>query len=115
MDRCVARDGHAALPSPTMRIDEILGGPEPVFSIEFFPPKTPEKVDELFETVQALKPLDPAYVSVTYGAGGATRDGTVEIATRIKQGHGLEAMAHLSCVGETQDGLVEILDRFDAA
>jgi methylenetetrahydrofolate reductase (NADPH) len=98
-----------------MRIDEILGGSEPIFSIEFFPPKTPEKVDELFETVEALKPLAPAYVSVTYGAGGATRDGTVEIATRIKEEHGLEAMAHLSCVGETREGLTEILDRFSAA
>jgi methylenetetrahydrofolate reductase (NADPH) len=98
-----------------MRIDEILGGPEPIFSIEFFPPKTSEKVDELFETVEALKPLNPDYVSVTYGAGGATRDGTVEIATRIKQQYGLEAMAHLSCVGETREGLTEILDRFEAA
>jgi methylenetetrahydrofolate reductase (NADPH) len=98
-----------------MRIDEILGGPEPIFSIEFFPPKSAEKVDELFETVEALKPLDPAYVSVTYGAGGATRDGTVEIATRIKREYGLEAMAHLSCVGETREGLIEILDRFEAA
>ncbi len=98
-----------------MRIDEILGGSQPVFSIEFFPPKTSEKVDELFETVEALKPLEPAYVSVTYGAGGATRDGTVEIATRIKQEYGLEAMAHLSCVGETREGLTEILDRFAAA
>jgi methylenetetrahydrofolate reductase (NADPH) len=98
-----------------MRIDEMLGGPEPVFSIEFFPPKTPEKVDELFATVEALKPLNPDYVSVTYGAGGATRDGTVKIATRIKQEHGLETMAHLSCVGETREGLIEILDRFAAA
>jgi len=98
-----------------MRINETLGGPEPVFSIEFFPPKTPEKVDELFETVEALKPLAPDFVSVTYGAGGATRDGTVEIATRIKRDHGLEAMAHLSCVGETQEGLVELLDRFEDA
>ena len=68
-----------------MRIDEILGGAEPVFSIEFFPPKTRERVEELFETVEALKPLNPDFVSVTYGAGGATRDGTVEIATRIKR------------------------------
>jgi len=98
-----------------MRIDEILGGPEPVFSIEFFPPKTPEKVEELFETVEALRPLEPDYVSVTYGAGGATRDGTVEIATRMKQDHGLEAMAHLSCVGETREGLTDILDRFESA
>ena len=86
-----------------------------MFSFEFFPPRTPEGVETLFETVEALKPLEPAFVSVTYGAGGATRDGTVEIATRIKREHGLEAMAHLSCVGETREGLVEILDRFEAA
>jgi methylenetetrahydrofolate reductase (NADPH) len=98
-----------------MRIDEILAASEePIFSIEFFPPKTPEGVTALFETVEALKPLRPSYVSVTYGAGGATRDGTVEMATRIKREHGLEVMAHLSCVGETTDGLVEVLDRFDA-
>jgi methylenetetrahydrofolate reductase (NADPH) len=96
----------------TMRIDQLLENSGPVFSIEFFPPKTPEGVDGLFETVEALKPLEPDFVSVTYGAGGATRDGTVEIATRIKREHGLEAMAHLSCVGETREGLVEILDRF---
>jgi methylenetetrahydrofolate reductase (NADPH) len=95
-----------------MRISDLLAGDGPVFSVEFFPPRTPEGVTELFETVEALKPLSPSYVSVTYGAGGATRDGTVEIATRIKEEHGLEVMAHLSCVGETRDGLVSILDRF---
>ena len=97
-----------------MRIDEILTGPEPCFSVEFFPPKTPEGVAALFETVEALRPLEPAFVSVTYGAGGATRDGTVEIAERIKREAGLETMAHLSCVGESRDGLESILDRFEA-
>src|SRR3954447_16487157 len=98
-----------------MRIDDTLGNSQPVFSIEFFPPRSDDGVRSLFETVEALKPLAPDFVSVTYGAGGATRDGTVEIATRIKQEHGLEAMAHLSCVGETREGLTEILDRFEAA
>jgi methylenetetrahydrofolate reductase (NADPH) len=98
-----------------MHIDEILERSEPIFSVEFFPPKTRNKVAELFETVEALKPLAPDFVSVTYGAGGATREGTVEIATRIRQEHGLEVMAHLSCVAEVQEGLVEILDRFEAA
>ena len=97
-----------------MRIDELLATQRPVFSIEFFPPKTPAGVEQLFETVQALKPLAPDYVSVTYGAGGATRDGTVEIAERIKSEHGIEVMAHLSCVGETRAGLAAILDRFAA-
>ena len=95
-----------------MHIDELLARQRPVFSVEFFPPKTPEGVEQLFETVEALKPLGPDYVSVTYGAGGATRDGTVEIAAEIKRRHGLEVMAHLSCVGETRAGLEQILDRF---
>jgi methylenetetrahydrofolate reductase (NADPH) len=95
-----------------MRIDDLLARQRPVFSIEFFPPKTPEGVAQLFETVEALKPLEPDYVSVTYGAGGSTRDGTVDIARRIKDDHGLETMAHLSCVGETREGLVALLDRF---
>jgi methylenetetrahydrofolate reductase (NADPH) len=98
-----------------MRITEALAGDEPVFSFEFFPPKTPEGVRQLFETVEALKALEPDYVSVTYGAGGTNRDGTVEIAERIKREHGIETMAHLSCVGETREGLARILDRYAAA
>jgi methylenetetrahydrofolate reductase (NADPH) len=98
-----------------MRIDELLQTGRPVFSFEFFPPKTPEGLEALFEAIEALKPLEPDYVSVTYGAGGATRDGTVEIATRIKRDHGIETMAHLSCVGETREGLRTLLDRFHEA
>ena len=97
-----------------MRIDDLLGAGTPVFSFEFFPPRTPEGVEALYETVEALKPLEPSFVSVTYGAGGATREGTVEIATRIKDHHGIETMAHLSCVGETTAGLTEILDQLEA-
>src|SRR5690348_6594810 len=95
-----------------MRIDEILARDEPCFSIEFSPPRTPEAVVQLFETVEALKPLRPDFVSVTYGAAGSTRDGTVEISERLGREIGLETMPHLSCVGETREGLVEILDRF---
>jgi methylenetetrahydrofolate reductase (NADPH) len=95
-----------------MRIDDLLDHQRPVFSVEFFPPKSDEGVAQLFETVEALKPLEPDYVSVTYGAGGATRDGTVEIAQRIRSEHGIEVMAHLSCVGVRRYGLTSILDRF---
>jgi methylenetetrahydrofolate reductase (NADPH) len=98
-----------------MRITEALAQDGPVFSFEFFPPKTPEGVAQLFETIEALRPLEPDYVSVTYGAGGTTRDGTVEIAERIKREYGIETMAHLSCVGETREGLAGILDRYAAA
>jgi methylenetetrahydrofolate reductase (NADPH) len=97
-----------------MRIDQLLDHQRPVFSVEFFPPRSDEGVAQLFETVAALKPLEPDYVSVTYGAGGATRDGTVEIAERIRTEHGIEVMAHLSCVGETREGLTALLDRFAA-
>jgi len=98
-----------------MRITEALEGPEPVFSFEFFPPKTREGLEQLFETVETLRPLGPDFVSVTYGAGGSTRDGTVDIVRRIKDEHEIEAMAHLSCVGETREGLATILDRFAEA
>ena len=68
-----------------MRIDEILSsGDEPVFSFEFFPPKTPEGEANLYAAIEQLRPLEPAYVSVTYGAGGSTRGKTLEIVSRIR-------------------------------
>jgi methylenetetrahydrofolate reductase (NADPH) len=94
-----------------MRIDEILATRRPVFSVEFFPPKTDEARGQLFDTARALRELDLDFVSVTYGAGGSTRDGTVEITDALKRELGLEVMAHLSCVGETTAGLASTLDR----
>ena len=94
-----------------MRIDKIIASSEePVFSFEFFPPKTDEGERNLHATLQELRALEPDYVSVTYGAGGSTRDRTVEITKHIKDEHGLEAMAHLSCVGTTDAELRTILD-----
>ena len=98
-----------------MRIPDILHDDEPSFSFEFFPPKTDEGLTALFETVASLKALEPDFVSVTYGAAGSTRDGTVEISGRIQNEFGIETMAHLSCVGETIDGLETILDRLGKA
>jgi methylenetetrahydrofolate reductase (NADPH) len=94
-----------------MRIDEILETPGPSFSVEFFPPKTDEAKERLFATAAALAPLKPDFVSVTYGAGGSTRQGTVDVTRRLKEDHGLETMAHLSCVGETTEGLAETIDQ----
>jgi methylenetetrahydrofolate reductase (NADPH) len=94
-----------------MRIDQILEGRRPVFSFEFFPPKTDEGMEQLKQTLQELKQDEPAYVSVTYGAAGATRNLTVEITKWIKQDLGVEAMAHLSCVGEPVERLRDILDQ----
>jgi methylenetetrahydrofolate reductase (NADH) len=95
-----------------MRIDEILASSSsPSFSVEFFPPKTEEGRESLFETVEVLRELEPDFFSVTYGAGGATREGTLETTKAIRDDYGVEAMAHLSCVGETTESLREIVDR----
>jgi methylenetetrahydrofolate reductase (NADPH) len=89
-----------------MRIDEIVAAGEgPVFSFEFFPPKTEEGEQNLFAALEALRPLEPAFVSVTWGAGGSTREKTIQIVSRIRETHGLEAMAHFTCVGATTDDL----------
>jgi methylenetetrahydrofolate reductase (NADPH) len=98
-----------------MRIDDILAAKRPVFSVEFFPPKSEEATAQLFETARSLRELGPDFVSVTYGAGGSTREGTVEITRVLKDDLGFETMAHLSCVGETTEGLSATLDRIAAA
>jgi methylenetetrahydrofolate reductase (NADPH) len=99
-----------------MRIEDVIAGSdEPVFSFEFFPPKTPEGEITLRETLATLGDLNPSFVSVTYGAGGTTRAHTVEITKWIKQDLGIEAMAHLSCVGESVERLREILDEIGEA
>src|SRR5919198_3791310 len=93
-----------------MRIAELLERQRPVFSFEFFPPKTDEGHRTLRNTLEVLKDDEPNFVSVTYGAGGTTRSTTVEITTTIKRDHGIEAMAHLSCVGEPRERLVGNLE-----
>src|ERR687886_1105989 len=93
-----------------MRIDEILDDRRPCFSFEFFPPKTDEGMENLWRAANELRQDDPAFVSVTYGAGGSTRDRTITIVKRIKQELGLEAMAHFTCVGATVEQLRATLD-----
>lgn len=83
----------------------------PALSFEFFPPKTDEGIKNLFErTLPALIALRPDYCSVTYGAGGSTRDKTLGIVDRIQREHGLPGMAHLTCVNSTRDMLRQVLD-----
>ena len=88
-----------------MRIDQILAASRPVFSFEFFPPKTPVGERNLDVALRELRTLEPAFVSVTYGAGGSTRERTIEIVKRIREEYGLEAMAHFTCVGATVEQL----------
>ncbi len=94
-----------------MRIAERLLLPSPCYSFEFFPPKTEAGQGALFDTLRELKELEPGFVSVTYGAGGSTQRGTTEIVSRIKHEVGIEAMAHLTCIGHSKDELSGVLDR----
>src|SRR4028119_996873 len=98
-----------------MRISDLLARRRPVFSFEFFPPKSDEAAAQLEKTIADLHPLEPDFVSVTYGAGGSTREKTLDIVTRIKRDTGIEAMAHLTCVGSTKDELRSVLDRLQQA
>ena len=93
-----------------MRIDQVLRSNAPVFSFEFFPPKTPQGVDQLLRTIDELKPLAPSFVSVTYGAMGSNRGQVIELVSLIKHQIKLNPMAHLSCTGHTREELAAILD-----
>lgn len=94
-----------------MLIRERLAHKRPVFSFEFFPPKTEKGEQVLWRSLEQLAPLGPDFVSVTYGAGGSTRARTIEIVSRIKRELGIEPMAHLTCVGATRDELARVLDQ----
>jgi methylenetetrahydrofolate reductase (NADPH) len=98
-----------------MRIDQILGTGRPAVSFEFFPPKSEAGFQQLYRTIEDLRPLEPSYVSVTYGAGGSTRAKTVELVERIQREAKIRSMAHLTCVGHTADEIGGILDDLWAA
>ncbi|MCH6578969.1 MAG: methylenetetrahydrofolate reductase [NAD(P)H] [Nitrospinae bacterium] len=97
-----------------MKIKAILEKVRPSFSFEFFPPKDTEGFDKLFTTITQLKPCQPTYVSVTFGAGGSTRTKTIDLVGRIKSEIGLESMAHLTCVGSDRKYIAAILDTLQA-
>jgi methylenetetrahydrofolate reductase (NADPH) len=94
-----------------MAIRDLFGKNQKLFSFEFFPPKTPEGEEKLYETVRELKKLNPDYVSVTYGAMGNTRGKTLEIVSKIQNNLGIEAMMHLTCVAHAKTELLEILQQ----
>ena len=98
-----------------MKVIDILAQKKTALSFEFFPPKTTEGFDKLFETVQKLSYLSPAYVSVTYGAGGSTRENTRNLVGRIQNETGLTAIAHLTCVGHSKDEIRKILENYSEA
>ncbi|HEY2723663.1 MAG TPA: methylenetetrahydrofolate reductase [NAD(P)H] [Pseudonocardiaceae bacterium] len=98
----------------TAVIDRV-GGDRPVFSVEFFPPKDDAGERQLWQAVREFEPLDPAFLSVTYGAGGSSRDRTVRITGRIAQETTLVAMAHLTAVNHSVAELRQVIGSYAAA
>ena len=97
-----------------MRIPELYAGRRPVFSFEFFPPRTDAGYRSLFRTITDLTPLEPGFVSVTCGAAGSTREKTTDLVNRIQQEIRLTAMAHITCTGRSAEELtasLEIMER----
>lgn len=95
-----------------MHIQDIFQKHRTTFSFEFFPPKTDEASEELFRTIAALQQLQPSFVSVTYGAGGSTRDRTHDLVVRIQKETQLTAVSHLTCVCHSLEEMTAILDRY---
>ena len=96
-----------------MKISNILEQVNPAFSFEFFPPKDDDGFNKLFKTIDNLKTWNPAFVSVTYGAGGSTRSKTIDLVGRIKKEIGLESMAHLTCVGHSANEINSVLESIE--
>lgn len=105
----------ATLITNAMHIQDIFAQHRTTFSFEFFPPKTDEASEELFRTIAALQPLQPSFVSVTYGAGGSTRDRTHDLVVRIERETDLTAVSHLTCVCHALPEMTAILDRYAAS
>jgi methylenetetrahydrofolate reductase (NADPH) len=95
-----------------MLVKDILASEKTSFSFEFFPPKTEEAWNSLFFNIKDLIPLNPSYVSVTYGAGGSTRDRTNDLVLRLQRETDLTVVSHLTCVGSTRREIKEILSNY---
>ncbi len=96
-----------------MKIRELFTG-KPVISFEIFPPKPDFPLDTVFATLEELKGLNPAYISVTYGAGGSSSARSIEIVDKVKNHYGMETVAHLTCVGATAATIDAVLDKLQA-
>jgi len=98
-----------------MHIQDILRASSPSLSFEFFPPRNEAAAEELYRTIRELEPLSPSFVSVTYGAGGNTREMTHDLVVRIKESTNIPPVPHLTCVGHTEGELEDVLERYARA
>ncbi|MEM1222425.1 MAG: methylenetetrahydrofolate reductase [NAD(P)H] [Verrucomicrobiota bacterium] len=99
----------------TCQLTERFAEPAPLFSIEFFPPKSDQAAQELLNTAENLSVYQPDFVSITYGAGGSTRNRTLSYAKRLNRDFNFKVMPHLTCVGHSRDELIEIIREFREA
>jgi methylenetetrahydrofolate reductase (NADPH) len=98
-----------------MLVKDLLKSQKTTFSFEFFPPKEDAAADKLLHTISNLMPLAPSYVSVTYGAGGTTRDRTHDLVVRIKEETNITVVSHLTCVGSSRGEMHSILEKYQEA
>jgi methylenetetrahydrofolate reductase (NADPH) len=98
-----------------MHISEIFARDRLTCSFEFFPPKSEQGAAELFETVRRLEPLQPSFVSMTYGAGGSTRDLTHDLVLRLKRETTVDPVPHLTCIGHSEEEMELIVERYRSA
>jgi methylenetetrahydrofolate reductase (NADPH) len=96
-----------------MLISEILEKTRPTFSFEFFPPKNREASEELYQTISTLAPLEPSFVTITYGAGGTTRELTRDLVIRLQRDNKLSVVSHLTAVNAGQDEIYSILQKYN--
>lgn len=94
-----------------MKISELFKNKKTVVSFEVFPPNTIYSLEDVYSSIDELAKLQPDFMSVTYGAGGATRGRTVEIASKIKNDNKIEALAHLTCLGAKANEIDDILEQ----
>lgn len=97
-----------------MKVSDMYVSGKTVLSFEVFPPKSTSPIETIYNTLELLCDLDPAYISVTYGAAGGAKSHCCEIASRIRNVHGIEPVAHLTCVSNTKEQISSILNDFDS-
>ena len=97
-----------------MKISELYKQKSTLLSFEIFPPKKESSLETVYKTIEELKDLEPDFISVTYGAGGTSKDMTVEIAKKIKNDYNIETLAHLTCIASTVEGTEKIADELHA-
>jgi methylenetetrahydrofolate reductase (NADPH) len=99
----------------TLSLIQGLNSNEPLFSVEFFPPKSDETAQQLLQTAQRMQSFAPDFVSITYGAGGSTRSRTLKYARQLREDYGFSVMPHLTCVGHSREELKQTISEFKQA